>query len=222
MERRQSTPPGQETDQILWTPNAAEMHLLQIRAAQPADEPGLEQMFFRLSPRTLYFRFLLPIPVAAHQAYLVTQLARGEHRASYAAIACEGEEIRGIARYDPEPAPATVELSLLIEDAWQCRGLGKALASKMIVEALRHGITQFTVTIQGENVPALRLVKALFPQAQFVWNERAPGRHICWQRPRRRDQSGPQACKGIQLIAEYPLPAQEGEERDAPGVSRSH
>jgi GNAT superfamily N-acetyltransferase len=128
-------------------------------------------MFFRLSPRTLYLRFLLPIPVAAHHAYRVTQQARVEYSVSYASVACEGEEIRGIARYDREPAPATVELSLLIEDAWQGRGLGKALALKLIVEALRHGITQFTVNIQGENVPALRLVKALFRDAQFVWNE---------------------------------------------------
>jgi len=138
---------------------------------QPADEQRLERMFFRLSPRTLSLRFLLPIPFAAHQAYRVTNLAKVEHSTSYAAVACEGEEIRGIARYDPEPAPATVELSLLINDAWQGRGLGKALASKMIIEALRQGITQFTANIQGENVPdKLRLVKALFPQAQFVWN----------------------------------------------------
>jgi len=129
MERRQRTPPGQEPDQALRTPHGPERNLLCIRAVQPAGEQRLERMFFRLSPRTLSLRFLLPIPIAAHQAYRVTNLAKVEHSTSYAAVACEGEEIRGIARYDPEPAPATVELSLLIDDAWQGRGLGKALAS---------------------------------------------------------------------------------------------
>jgi GNAT superfamily N-acetyltransferase len=170
MERWQSTSSGQEPDQTLWTPDSPGRHQLQIRAAQRADEGRLERMFYRLSPRTLYQRFLLPIPVAAHQTFRVTQLARVEQSTSYAAVACEGEEIRGIARYDPEPASATVELSILIEDDWQGRGLGKALVSKMIVEALRRGIAQYTVNVQAENVPALHLVKALFPQAQFVWN----------------------------------------------------
>jgi GNAT superfamily N-acetyltransferase len=170
MERQQSTSSGQEPDQALWSPEGAERPQLLIRAAHGADEELLERMFFRLSPRTLYLRFLLPIPVTAHQAFRVTKLARVESSTSYAVVACEGEEIRGIARYDPEPAPATVELSVLIEDAWQGCGLGKALASQMIVEALRRGITQFTANIQGENVPALRLVKALFREAHFVWN----------------------------------------------------
>ena len=171
MHRQQSTSPDEETNQPVTTPEGPEKYQFCIRAVQPADAERLERLFFRLSPRTLYQRFLLPIPIAPHQAYRVITLAEVEHRTSYAAVVCEGKEIRGIARYDPEPAPATVELSLLIEDAWQRRGLGKALASNMISEALRHGITQVTVTIQGENVPALRLVKALFPQAQLVWNE---------------------------------------------------
>lgn len=192
MERWQSTPPDQETNQTLWTPDDPGRHRLQIRAVQRADEQRLERMFFRLSPRTLYQRFLLPIPVAAHQTFRVTQLTRIERSTSYAAVACEGEEIRGIARYDPEPAPATVELSILIEDAWQGRGLGKALASQMIVEALRHGITQFTVNIQAENIPALRLVKALFPQAQLVWNGGTWQAHLSAE-TRRRSQSSPHA-----------------------------
>lgn len=163
MQRQQSTSPDEKKNQPVTSPEGPERHQLCIRAVQPADAEGLERLFFRLSPRTLYQRFLLPIPVASHQAYRVTNLGKVEHGTSYAAVACDEEEIRGIARYDREPAPKTVELSLLIEDAWQRRGLGKALASNMISEALRHGITQLTVNIQSENVPALRLVKALFP-----------------------------------------------------------
>ena len=143
---------------------------LVLRTVTPEDEPALERLFFRLSPRTLYQRFFAPIPVMAHQAYRMTALAHGDPTSSATFVAWDGAEIRGVARYDREAPPHCAELSILIEDAWQHRGLGKPLISQVILEARRQAITQCTVFILEDNIPALRLVKALFAYPQFSWN----------------------------------------------------
>jgi GNAT superfamily N-acetyltransferase len=141
-----------------------------IRKAQPEDEAGLERMFYRLSPRTLYQRFFSPIPVAPHHALRVAALARVDPDQSFAVVACGREEIRGIARYDREMNPQDAELSVLIEDAWQARGLGKLLLAHVVVEARSQGIARFVVNILSENRPALRVVQALFANAEWEWN----------------------------------------------------
>lgn len=144
-----------------------------IRKAEPEDEAGLERMFYRLSPRTLYQRFFAPIPVVPHQVLRVAALARVDPAQSFAVVACGREEIRGIARYDRELNPQDAELSVLIEDDWQARGLGKLLLAHVIVEARNQGITRFVVNILGDNRPALRVVQALFAHAEWEWNGEA-------------------------------------------------
>ncbi len=144
-----------------------------IRKAEPEDEAGLERMFYRLSPRTLYQRFFSPIPLVPHQALRVAALARVDPAQSFAVVACGREEIRGIARYDRELNPQEAELSVLIEDAWQARGLGKLLLAHVIVEARSQGIVRFVVNILGDNRPALRVVQALFAHAEWEWNGEA-------------------------------------------------
>jgi GNAT superfamily N-acetyltransferase len=140
-----------------------------IRQAQPEDEARLERMFYRLSPRSLYQRFFSPIPLLPHHAPRVMALAKVDAR-SFAVVACSGDELRGIARYDLEAAPQEAELSVLIEDAWQGRGLAKLLLAHVIVEGRRAGIAHFNVNILSENRPALRVVHALFARAEWEWD----------------------------------------------------
>lgn len=162
------------TDQILvclqggsvWPDGAT----LVLRGISPEDEAALEHFFFRLSPRTLYQRFFSPIPVMAHQAFRVTALARDEPLASSTVVAWDGHEIRGVASYVRQAQPHCAELSILIEDAWQGRGLGKPLLSQVILEAHRQAITRFTVSILEGNLPAFGLVRTLFAHPQFVWD----------------------------------------------------
>ncbi len=144
-----------------------------IRKAQPEDEAGLERMFYRLSPRTLYQRFFSPIPQVPHHAQRVAALARVDPEQSFAVVAAGRTEIRGIARYDREINPRDAELSVLIEDGWQARGLGKLMLAHVVVEAKRQGILRFIVNVLGDNRPALRVVQALFANAEWEWNGEA-------------------------------------------------
>ncbi|HEY7122924.1 MAG TPA: GNAT family N-acetyltransferase [Ktedonobacterales bacterium] len=144
-----------------------------IRKAQPEDEAGLKRMFYRLSPRTLYQRFFSPIPLVPLQAQRVAALASVDPARGFAVVACGRQEIRGVARYDREQDPRDAELSVLIEDAWQGRGLGKMMLAHVIVEARRQGITRFIVNVLGDNRPALRVVQALFANAEWEWDGEA-------------------------------------------------
>ena len=50
---------------------------------------------------------------------------------------------------------------MLVEDAWQHHGLGRALVRMLTTDAGHHGITVITATILSENGPARRLATSL-------------------------------------------------------------
>ncbi len=140
-----------------------------IRAVVPEDAARLERMFYRLSSNTIYFWRFVPTP---HQPYWAAQmgaLARVDYADQYALVALVGGEIVGIARYDRGTAPEEAEFAIVIEDAWQRRGLGRRLMTRLIVEAGQHQINTFMARILGENRRALRLVAALFANLQSQW-----------------------------------------------------
>jgi GNAT superfamily N-acetyltransferase len=140
-----------------------------IRAVVPEDAARLERMFYRLSSNSIYFWRFIPAP---HQPYWAAQmgaLARVDYADQYALVALVGGEIVGIARYDRGASPEEAEFAIVIEDAWQRRGLGRRLMTRLIAEASQHQVSVFMARILGENRRALRLVAALFAQIQPQW-----------------------------------------------------
>lgn len=126
-----------------------------IRAFRPSDHARLGRMFARLSPTTVYRRFAAPAPTAA--ARLLAFLTAANRPERYALVAVAGGEIVGVASYDREQAGDTAEVALLIEDAWQRRGLGRGLLIALGAAARRQGLTALTARVQGDNRAALAL-----------------------------------------------------------------
>jgi GNAT superfamily N-acetyltransferase len=139
-----------------------------IRPALASDGAQLQRLFYRLSPTTVY-RWSFA-PTLSHERWMQTiaNLAI-DYDNQYLMVASYAGEIVGIARYDRSPDSQTAEYGIVIEDAWQARGLGKLLMGHLILEASRHDITAFTATILGENRPALRLAAALFDKLTIHW-----------------------------------------------------
>ena len=140
-----------------------------LRAALPEDAARLERMFYRLSPETIHLYTFVAAPRQPHWAARLGALARTDGADHYALVALADGEVVGVARYDRGADPEEAEFGILIEDAWQRRGLGRLLMTRLVEEASRHQVSTFMARILGENRRALRLVAALFANVQSRW-----------------------------------------------------
>lgn len=140
-----------------------------IRPACPSDSARLERMFYRLSPTTIYRWCFIPSLNHERWAQTIANIDHLDHESQAVMVASYAGEIIGIARYDRNPNSQEAEYGIVVEDAWQARGVGKLLMSHLILEASRHDITAFSAIILGENRPALRLVSSLFEKPTVHW-----------------------------------------------------
>jgi RimJ/RimL family protein N-acetyltransferase len=141
-----------------------------IRVVRPDDTARLEQLFYRLSPQSISSYFFLPLPQQPQWAARLGEVALADGVDHSALVALVDEEVVGVARFDRRAASEQAEFALLIEDAWQQRGLGKRLLSRLVKEARCQGVRTFLAEILTENQRALRLVTALFATVQPQWD----------------------------------------------------
>ncbi|RLC96835.1 MAG: GNAT family N-acetyltransferase [Chloroflexi bacterium] len=134
---------------------------LQLRPMRPDDEERLLSFFYRLSPQSVYFRF--------HR--ILNQLSREEARRfcnldyhnvfALAAVTGdeEGERIVGTGRYYRLGAIEAAELTLVVEDAYQGKGIGTQLLEHLASVARENGIVRFEAEVLAENQAVLRMLK---------------------------------------------------------------
>lgn len=134
-----------------------------IRPICPDDAPRLQAFFNRLSPETIFFRFLgIRKELSCQQA---ERLANVDNQTQVALVAtCEeyGEEkIVAVARYWVIPAdePELAEPAIVVEDQFQNRGLGTLLLEQLAEHARAHGIRTFQATFHHNNVRITRIVQ---------------------------------------------------------------
>ena len=139
-----------------------------LRPIRPDDAPRLQALVQRLSPATRYRRFFshrqtLPAAEAAHFAEVdaETRLAIVADRPTPA-----GPDLIGVARCDvTDPqAPTTASIALVVEDAFQQAGLGRALLQVLTAAARAQGITHLEGDVLSENEPMLAFLRGFgFP-----------------------------------------------------------
>jgi acetyltransferase len=134
-----------------------------LRAVQPDDTDRLIGLFNRLSPESVYYRFLearrhLP----RSQAELFAKVDYETTMAIVATLQRDGDEdIIGVARYALiEPAKDGVaEAAIVVEDAYQSQGLGTELLHRLVAYAAAHGVRAFQATIHQSNSRILRFIE---------------------------------------------------------------
>ena len=57
---------------------------------------------------------------------------------------------------------------MLVEDAWQHKGLGRALVRMLTGDAARHGIKVLNATVLADNHPARHLATTVAPPDSIV------------------------------------------------------
>ena len=133
---------------------------LEVRPIGPGDGERLRRLFGRLSPDTVYRRFFTLFQ--APPPGVLNYLAAVDHHDHEGLVALDGDEIVAVARWDrPAGGGPEAEVSILVEDAWQHRGLGRALMRTLVTEAARRDITALTADVLTENGPARRLATSL-------------------------------------------------------------
>jgi RimJ/RimL family protein N-acetyltransferase len=131
-----------------------------LRLIRPEDAERLRRLFYRLSPETVYWRFFTPI--RAPREEVLEHFARVDHQTREAVVAVTADEVVGVARYDQAKGTKEADTAILVEDAWQGRGLAKVLLRRLAEVACGRGIRTFTALILGENVRARHLYSAVF------------------------------------------------------------
>jgi len=133
---------------------------------ESGDGELLERFFYRLSPETVYRRFMSPL--ARPEQARPERLLDVDHRDREAILALVGGEVVGVARYNRRADSDAADLAIVVADAWQGRGLATRLLSALSASARRAGISRFEVMTQADNRAALGLLHRLWPEARLA------------------------------------------------------
>jgi GNAT superfamily N-acetyltransferase len=131
---------------------------LAVRAPASGDRARIGSMWERCGALTRVGRFHAPvrhIPVS----YLDAVLADPD--ASAIAGPAGTEAVIGVASLFREGSDGTAELGVLIEDAWQCCGIGRLLVSRLLQHAPSRGITVLTASVLARNEAAVNLLRRI-------------------------------------------------------------
>jgi L-amino acid N-acyltransferase YncA len=137
-----------------------------LRAATAADAPLVAALHARCSPHTRALRSLSTRPVLP--AAVVQQLIGADGSTSVLAVTTDGGAAIGLANLTCA-GPGTAEAALLVEDVWQGRGVGTALARKLVELARTEQITELTAVSQVGNGGLTRVLRraGLRPRGQL-------------------------------------------------------
>ncbi|MGH2964560.1 MAG: GNAT family N-acetyltransferase [Solirubrobacterales bacterium] len=158
---------------------------LVVRQVRPDDKRLLADGLRRLSPESRYHRFFRPLTELTERdlAYL-SEIDHHDHEA-LAAIDPESGRLVGVARCIRAAEPHLAEVSVVVGDPWQRRGVATLLLEHLVERARAAGITHFVALVMDENTDAIKL-----------FEHRVPGH----ARPRRS------ASGHLELLIELPEP----------------
>jgi AcrR family transcriptional regulator/RimJ/RimL family protein N-acetyltransferase len=129
-----------------------------IRLARPEDADAIAAMHERSSERSRYQRYF---SLADWRGVRLHRLSGG-HRGATLVVMSEDGAIIGLGNVFPDPAEGTgaAEIALIVEDAYQGRGVGKKLLQVLIYFAMRMGFTEVVASVLAENKGMLRLLES--------------------------------------------------------------
>ena len=131
-----------------------------IRLARPEDAEGVAEMHSRSSEQTRYQRYFAPI--SEWRGDQLRRLAGGHRGATLVAQDAHGN-IVGLGNVFPDrPGDTqTAEIAVIIEDAWQGRGLGSRLLRHLVDLARRQGFDDVVALVLATNSGMVQLLNRM-------------------------------------------------------------
>ncbi len=129
---------------------------LSLRPIQPSDDTKLLDLYYRLSPQSLYNRFFtIPKPDPDYAAYLANVDAINH----VALIGEIDDKIVAVGRFvRKDDAPDVAEASFTVADAWQGKGLGSLMLERLATLARQQGIRVFECQVLAENHRMMKML----------------------------------------------------------------
>jgi RimJ/RimL family protein N-acetyltransferase len=136
---------------------------LVVRPVQAGDKGLLAEGLTRLSPESRYRRFFRPVErFSARDLAYLTEIDHRDHEA-LAAIDPHTDRLVGVARYVRGAEPQLAEVSVVVGDDWQRRGVATLILERLVERARAAGITHFVALVMDDNLDAIRLFEHLVP-----------------------------------------------------------
>ena len=134
-----------------------------LRPIRADDAPRLQSFHTRLSPDSIYLRWLAAHPVLTEKEAADLSDLDYATRMAYVATtgAGEDEHIVGVARYGlVQPTDPTVaEAAVVVQDDYQSRGLGWTLLGRLMRYARAMGVLVWVAEINAGNARMLRFLE---------------------------------------------------------------
>jgi GNAT superfamily N-acetyltransferase len=137
-------------------PAASVRQRARIMQACAADRPALAEMLSRCTAYTRSRRFLAPLR-SFPEPYLTEALSG--HPEHFALVAATPAVVVALASCRAVDG-GTAELAVLVEDAWQRRGIGARLLKRLIEHADRSGLRTLRATLLAEQEWITRPLRA--------------------------------------------------------------
>jgi acetyltransferase len=132
--------------------------MVSVRPMEPSDLGAVSRLFDQLSDESRYQRFFSR--GRAGLLYELGYLQSLDGCQRVALVAESAGEIIGLARYHLTGA-GHAEVAVVVADAWQHRGVGHRLLRDLTDLARGHGVETIDVSMLGDNLAALRLLRGL-------------------------------------------------------------
>lgn len=131
---------------------------IKVRPLRTGDTSLLQALYQRVSPTTLYYRYLRPYQPPVAELEQICQLRKDEGAGIIALMERPHLQAIGFAYYlIDRQQPTTAEVSFLVEDRFQGQGVGRVLFQHLVQRATVQGIQTFTAYVHPTNHAMLRL-----------------------------------------------------------------
>ncbi|MEJ7876138.1 MAG: GNAT family N-acetyltransferase [Solirubrobacterales bacterium] len=132
-----------------------------IAALHPDDRRRYLSGVARMSPESLYMRFMAPVArLTESQLRYLLEIDHRDHEALLAVDEETGEAV-GVARYVRLERPHVAEAAIIVVDLWQGSGLGKTMLRVLAQAAREAEIDRFEVTVLAHNKAMWAILSSL-------------------------------------------------------------
>jgi len=137
-----------------------------VRPIRPEDAELEGEFVETLSPQSRYYRFFYQLNELTPM--MIARFTQVDYDREMALVAVADTarphghpSFVGVARYNANPDGRSAEFAIVIADAWQKRGLARALMTRLIGAARRRGFARLIGLVLRENAAMLGLVKEM-------------------------------------------------------------